>query len=612
MFQTFRHLQCGISTILIAAFWLTPLAASAQDLVAVSSITGGSSVFVFRSAARSARRVAAARTVRTQTQRAQTASRVKKQYETIARTNPKQQRAAVVAPDKLPGNMRTMPAGQASKLFAGVGEYFIQQGDLESALDKFRDAMTLDPKNVAAKNGYSDALALKGTAQLEKNPTTAKALFMEALQTNPKNSAAYFGLGEVYSELDQTAEAIANYEKSLENDPGLTEIYVPLGILYFQTGEIAKADNMLTKAVAASPERAETQYFFGLVRSAQGKNDEALTAFEKARTIDPNYAEALTRVGDTLIALKRPAEAVPEYQKAVSLKNDYFEAWFGLGGALYDTEKYSESVAAFGNAKRIKNDSWETYAGLGDANLKAGNFNDAVANFNIAATFLMRNKDFNREIVADLYSKVGFAIGQQCPINQARAIACQWPSAIKALEKAVELGGKPIDYTNLGWAYFNASRVDRDNKLVAEQQAKLQLAKTNLQKAIDADPPFVDSALQNMGVVQNDLGDYKGAIESFKRVIEKQPDWAFTRYALGSAYFLSGDYDNAASAFRAALDRDPNYTAALSSLGSVEVKRKNLKEAAKIVEQLKARDPIAARRLEQEIKVSGSGYKLKN
>ena len=36
--------------------------------------------------------------------------------------------------------------------------------------------------------------------------------------------------------------------------------------------------------------------------------------------------------------------------------------------------------------------------------------------------------------------------------------------AIKALEKAVELGGKPIDQTNLGWAYFNASRVDRDNK----------------------------------------------------------------------------------------------------------------------------------------------------
>jgi hypothetical protein len=45
-------------------------------------------------------------------------------------------------------------------------------------------------------------------------------------------------------------------------------------------------------------------------------------------------------------------------------------------------------------------------------------------------------------------------------------------------------------------------------------------------------------------------------------------------------------------------------------LGSVEVKRKNLKEANKILDQLKAKDPTAARKLEQEIKLSG--YKLKN
>jgi tetratricopeptide (TPR) repeat protein len=505
-----------------------------------------------------------------------------------------------------------MAPGQAAKLFAGVGEYFIEKGDLDNAIDKFRDALSLDSKNVSAKLGISEALALKGNERLEKElPKEAKGLFLEALQFDPKNSAAYFGLGEVFGELEQTSDAIANYEKALENNKALTEIYVPLGILYFQSGEIAKADDMLTKAVAASPERAETQYFFGLVRSSQGKYEEAAEAFKKARTIDPNYAESFGHLGDVLAALKRPSEAIPEYQKAVALKNNYFEAWFGLGGAYYDTGNYAESLTAFGNAKRIKNDSWETYAGLGDVNLKLGNFNDGASNFNLAATFVTRNPDFNKEVAADLYSKAGFAIGQQCPINQAKFIPCQWPSAIKALEKAVELGGKPIDYTNLGWAYFNASRVDRDNKMIGDQQTKLQLAKTNLQKAIDANPPFIDSALENLGAVQNDLGDYKGAVETLKKVSDANgAGWAFSRYALGAAYFLSADYDNAATAFRAALDKDPNYVAALSSLGSAEVKRKNLKEASKILDQLKSKDPVAARKLEQEIRVSG--YKLKN
>ncbi len=609
MFTNIRQFQKVISAALITVFWLTPLAASGQDLVSYSSIASGSSVFVFRNSQSAAKRVVTAKPVRTQAARLQTVTRIKKQYETIARTNPRPGREKVVTPDNVP-RIKSLPPALGSKVLAGVGEYYIQQNDFENAIDILREAMTLDPKNTAAKLGYSEALALKGNDKLEKNlPKEAQPLFTEALANNPKNSAAYFGIGEVYSELGQTGDAISSYQKSLENDPKLTEIYVPLGILYFQTGEIAKADEILTKALAASPERAETQYFFGLVRAKQGRSEEALQAFQKARAIDPNYAEAFYRAGEVLEALNRSGEAVAEYQNAVALKKDYFDAWVGLGGAQYDVGNYAGSVEAFTNAKRLKNDNWQTMAGLGDANLKLGNFNDADGNFKLAATLLMRNADFNKDTAADLYSKAGYALGMQCPLNQAKFIPCQWPSAIKSLEKAVDLGGKPIDYTNLGWAYFNASRVDRSNRMAVEQQAKLQLAKAALQKAIDANPTFIDNALQNFGVVQNDLGDFRGAIETFKKVMEKS-DSSFTRYALGAAYFMLGENDNAAAAFRASVDKDPNNIDALSALGSLEVKRKNLKEANKILDQLKQKKAdSAAGKLEQEIKLSG--FKLK-
>ena len=295
MFNKSRPLEVVISGVLILSFWLTPLAVSGQDLVSYSSIASGSSVFVYRNLPRAVKRVAVAKPVRTQIARLQTVKQIKKQYQTIAQTAPRPQREKAVMPDRLPAGRASMKPEAGAKLFAGVGEYYLQQNDVENALDMFREARTLDPNNLAAKLGYSEALAIKGNDKLEKNlPKEAKVLFEDALQNNPKNSAAYFGLGDVYAQLDQTADAISSYEKSIENDPKLTEIYVPLGILYFQTGEIAKADDMLTRSIASTPERAETQYFYGLVRAAQNRNDDAVAAFQKARAIDPNYAEAFS------------------------------------------------------------------------------------------------------------------------------------------------------------------------------------------------------------------------------------------------------------------------------------------------------------------------------
>jgi tetratricopeptide (TPR) repeat protein len=605
MFRRQRYLQIVTSAVLISAFWLNPAITRGQDLIAVSSITSGS-VFLFRSVARGIKRVAqAVKPTRTKEQKAESAARVKRQYESIAKANPNKQRAKATDPTKVP-TAKSLPAAEAAKVFAGVGEYYVDKKDYTNAIDTFRDALSLDANNTAAKLGLSEALSMKGNELLEQDKDTdAKASFEEALKFDPKNSAAYFGMGEVYANLNQTNEAIANYEKSLENDKGLTEIYVPLGILYFQTGQIAKADDLLSKAIVISPNTAETQFFLGLVRASQNKQDEALAAFNKATGIDANYAEAYSHAGDALVSLKRPQEAIDQYQKAIALKADMYDTLVGLGGAYYDTDKFTDAVATYNKAKKLKNDDWEVYAGLGDASLKANSFNDAVANYNLALTFLQRNKDFSKETAADLYSKVGFAIGQQCPINQAKFQACQWPSAIKALEKAVELnGGKPMDYTNLGWAYFNASRADRDDKRPADQQAKLALAKAALQKAIDANPPFLYSVLQNYGAVQLDLADYKGAVESLSKVVEKQPDWAFSHYALGSAYVMVTDYNNAATQFNAALAIDPNYVAALSSLGTVEVKRKNSKEAKRILDLLKAKDPRAAAQLEQEIRLA--------
>lgn len=601
MLSNILRFRYTISVMLIGSCWVMPLSATAQDLVPVSSITGSSSVFVFRNAARSAKRsVPIQKPVRTRAQRLESVNKIKRQYDTIAKTTPRPNRAKVLDPYNLPPNARTLPAAQGSKLFAGVGEYYIEKRDYEKALEYFTDAVSLDKTNPGALTGISEALAMKGTDLLVKeDANAAKAVFLEALKYDPKNSAAYFGLGEVYAELDQYADAIASYERSLESDKDLTEIYVPLGILYFQTGNVAKADELLTRALATSAESSQTQFFLGMVRSSQNRSEEALAAFQKAKTLDPAYAESYFNSAEILVRLKRTSEAIADYQKAVEIKPAYFDAWLGLGEAYYELGNYPEAINAYKAAVKLKNDQWEVYNGLAESYRMAEDFNNAESNYNLSALFLMRNKEFNKETAADIYSKIGYVIGRQCEINMQKFVPCKWPSAVKALEKAVELGGNPLDNANLGWAYYNSARMDLDAKQVDAARPKLELAKVNLEKALAGSPAIADGALQNLGAVQIDMGDFRGAIVSLSRVVDKQPDWNFSRYALGTAYFKVDDFDNAAKTFRAAVEKDPKNVPALSSLGYAEVKRKNKKEVWKIIDQLKALSPGDGIKLEQ-------------
>lgn len=603
MFQKRRQLKGVVATMLLSAILTTTFA---QDLVPVSSLTGGSSVFVFRNAARAAKKFnPTVKPKRTKAQRIETVAKVKKQYETIAKVAPKRAKSKVVDPYNMPKNVRTLPADQGSKLFAGVGEYYSDKGEYEKSIEFYRDAAALDDKNKAAKAGLSEALAIKGNDLLVKDQAAAaKGVFLEALKFDPNNAAAYFGLAEVYAELDEVDQAIANYEKSLEFDKDLTEIYVPLGVLYYQKGEIAKADLLLTKALVLSPNSAETQFFLGLVRSAQDRNADALAAFQRSKAIDPAQAETHFYEAETLVRMKRTAESIAPYKKATELKPNYFDAWLGKGEAHYELGEYKDAIEAYRAAAKLKNNDWMVFAGLGESYRLNKEFDNATGAYRNAALFYTQQKDYNKDTAADLYSKIGLSIGQQCDINIERAVVCQWPSAIKALQKAAELTNNPIDQVNLGWAYFRLAHPDAEARNLAVAKPNLDIAKDILQKAVAAGPPAADFALQNLASVQIDLGDYKGAIDTLTKLIDRKPDLNFARYALGVAYFKSSDFNNAEKWLRAAIQNEPQNIGYMMALGDTLIGRKDGKEARKVVEKLRPLNAEYATRLDKKIQLA--------
>lgn len=583
-------------SVLISAVICVSLVA-AQEIVPVSDLTGGSSLFVFRGASKSVSRkyVTQGKARRTKQQRSENARKVNTQYAKLSKAAPRRTREAVVDPnDPSLKQIATMPKEEAAKLFAGVGEYHMDRSDYDNAIDFFRESINLDSKNATAKAGLSEALALKGNELLaQDSDAVAKKFFEEALTYNDRNAPAYYGLAEILSESGDEDGASANYEKSLQFDRELTEIYVPLGILYYRKGNFAKADELLSKATAIDANDATTQYFLGLVRLQQGRDRDAAESFKRAKTLDPTNAEAFYYSGELQTRLNNNAAAIEDFKKAIAIRQNYFEAWYGLGSALFELDNYKEAVAAFEQAKRLRNNNPEVVANLGDAYRQLGDFNQAESNYNLAVIFFERSPGYAnnaemKDLVADINGRIGFVIAKQCEINRKRAIACKWDTAVRALEKASQITNSNMDHANLGWAYYNAGRADMVGGNPAVRRAKLEKARDNLLKAVNSTSVYQQGALMNLGMVYTDLGDYKGAISALKRVVDKEPKWVFAVNELGIAYYNDKNYKEAVSQFKKAISRDGKFAEAYYNLGRAHFKDGNLGETQNVYNKLKS------------------------
>jgi tetratricopeptide (TPR) repeat protein len=585
-----------IAPLVIFAILLSSMPAAAQgDLIPFNDVAGGSGVFVLRASSKGPPKgVLPSRAVRSKEQRIVSARKVTKQYTTLAKVVPRRKRVEAINPNdpRLAGPaIQRMEKSEASKLFAGVGEYYMDRDNYNQAIDLFRESLDLNADNTVAQTGLSEALALKGNELLVKDSfPVARTFFEEALKYNPKNAPAYYGLAEVLTEIGSEQEAANNYELALANDKDLSEIFTPLGALYYQKGDnMPKAEEYLVKAVAASPNDPQAHYYFGLVRYSQVKNEEALAAFKKSASLDASNPEVAFYTGSTLMRLNKADLAIPEFTKATSMRSNYFEAWMGLGEAQYSVGNYAAAVEAYTRASRLKNDHYEAFNNLGDAyrQMTPPSYGQAETNYNLAAMFIQRKPGFNKEDAADMYSKAAFSIAKQCEINIKQAKPCRWDAAVAALENADKLSTSGVDAANLGWAYYNAAKSDDANGFPDRAKPKLEKAKVALQRVANTNANFVSGPMLNLGMAMTDLGEYAAAIEVLNKVVKKEPKWVFALNELGLAYRGKGDYKQAVKVFKQAIEKDKNFAQAYYNLGEAQFRDGNLGEANKATDSLR-------------------------
>ncbi len=568
----------ALTLFIFFSFLISSFPVKAQNVVTSDDLSGG---FIVRSSAKVVQKKVVAKVSsnikRIRTKVADTTKRIRKQTVIVAKTQPKRTKIIEVNPTAVAkvNTSTSKSREEGSKIFAGVGEYFLNRGEIDKAVEAFREAALMDEKNIAARQGFSEALTQKGNSLLEADDQVkARSYFLEAIKYNELNAGAFAGLGEVYDLTNENDKALDSYKKAIALDPSLTEIYGSLGILYYQKGEISEADSYITKALETSGDNAETQFFVGLVRFKQNRLPDAIKAFQTAVKLDPDYSEAYYYLGESYDQSGKNAEAIAAYKEAVRINPKYVEAWFDLGVAYNNGEKYEEAVTAYKEAIKLRNSFGEAYSNLGDVYRQLNKFDEAVSAYRLATTFIKDD--------AELYTNFGLSAARLALDPTRRSF---WNSAIENFKKALEIKPDFINYSNVGWAYLNAAQSDFTFNLKTDAESKLQLAKPYLLEALKLNDKFAASYF-NLGMVQSDLNETKDAIQSLKRANELRKDWIPALNELGIAYRNDNDFDNAAKQFKRVLEIDETFASAIFNLGETEFQRKNINEAKKAYQKL--------------------------
>ena len=228
---------------------------------------------------------------------------------------------------------------------AGVAQAQETGGELGGGAGIFR------PKNPEAKRGstpsrtgprsprvnpaeveekFEDAIADGNDARDARKFAAAESSYRAALKLKPRDSRAFYGLGNVFVDQQRWEDAEDAYRKAVEFAPNSPESLVALSFALVQprTGAVnakrfADAESYAKRATQLQPTNAVAFDRLGVAMMARGIfNNETEAAFRHAVQLDPNFIVARVHLARVLRHLNRYTEADPLYKSAIDQAKD--------------------------------------------------------------------------------------------------------------------------------------------------------------------------------------------------------------------------------------------------------------------------------------------------
>jgi tetratricopeptide (TPR) repeat protein len=179
-----------------------------------------------------------------------------------------------------------LTSGSFAMISAHLGAAQLKRKQLDKADQRFRDAMTKDPGNLAIIDFVTRSYREAG--QHER----FAALVRKLNDDLPGTGVLHALLGETLSEkLHQHDAALRAYADAITLNPERADFYNGLGLAYYRKKSYPEALKSFGTAIEVDPNDATAHYNEACVLSLMGRVDEAVTSLSEALTLDPRLTQ---------------------------------------------------------------------------------------------------------------------------------------------------------------------------------------------------------------------------------------------------------------------------------------------------------------------------------
>ncbi|MGA2538786.1 MAG: tetratricopeptide repeat protein [Terracidiphilus sp.] len=183
----------------------------------------------------------------------------------------------------------------------------------QCVLDAYHRMLALN-----ANSAEADVLAGEALDEM-KDTDGAIREFRSAVQANPKEPNAHFGLGYLLWTEGHTQEAAQEFQAELTNEPAHMQAMVYLADADIQLNKIQDARPLLETVVKENPANPMGHLDLGIVYEESGRRQDALVQLKRAIELKPDAPNAHYRLGRLLRTMGKTSEANAEFAKTKEL-----------------------------------------------------------------------------------------------------------------------------------------------------------------------------------------------------------------------------------------------------------------------------------------------------